>query len=91
MNVLLSYLLCSSSNSGSAGQVATKWSSYLSDGRWKIYNNKFWTTGYDFHEMSKIDPDLYSQLSKASLIIFKVSNLNKDKNIHSSSYLMLVS
>lgn len=59
------------SNSGSAGQVATKWSSYLSDGRWKIYNKKFWTTGYDFHEMSKIDPDLYSQLSKASLIIFK--------------------
>lgn len=25
--------------------------------------------------MSKIDPDLYSQLSKASLIIFKVRNL----------------
>lgn len=56
---------------GSVGEVAGKWFHYLSDGRWKVCNNKFWTTGYDFAEMSKIDPDLYSQLSKASLIIFK--------------------
>lgn len=59
------------SNSGSVGQIATKWSSYLSDGRWKICNSKFWTTGYNYAEISKISPDLYSQLSKASLIIFK--------------------
>ncbi|KAG0712003.1 Protein-glutamate O-methyltransferase [Chionoecetes opilio] len=59
------------SHPGHVGQVAAKWSSYLSDGRWKICNNKFWTTGHDFSEMSKFGGDLYSQLSKASLIIFK--------------------
>lgn len=68
-------LLCFRESPGSVGEVAGKWFRYLSDGRWKVCKNKFWTTGYDFAEMSKIDPDLYSQLSKASLIIFKVRNL----------------
>ncbi|XP_042226243.1 damage-control phosphatase ARMT1-like isoform X2 [Homarus americanus] len=56
---------------GSAGEMANKWLTYLSDGRWKVSENKFWTTDLDFADMSQIEPELYSQLSKASLIIFK--------------------
>ncbi|KAK8745668.1 hypothetical protein OTU49_000307 [Cherax quadricarinatus] len=56
---------------GSAGVLASKWQSYISNGRWKIVNNKFWTLCHDFADMKEIDPELYSQLSKSSLIIFK--------------------
>lgn len=56
---------------GSAGELADKWSNYVSDGRWKITQNKFWTTHHDFTKMSEVAPDLYTEISKASLIIFK--------------------
>ncbi|XP_045621100.2 damage-control phosphatase ARMT1 isoform X1 [Procambarus clarkii] len=54
-----------------AGEMANKWTNYISLGRWKITENKFWTLSYDFADMREVDPELYSQLSKASLIIFK--------------------
>ena len=44
----------------------------MSSGRWRFSQNKFWTTSYDYAAMSAVDPNLHSELSKASLIIFKV-------------------
>ncbi|XP_068201245.1 damage-control phosphatase ARMT1-like [Palaemon carinicauda] len=55
----------------SARELSIKWSNYLSSGRWKISQRMFWTTPCDYTCMSEVEPDLYLELSKASLIIFK--------------------
>ncbi|KAK7056526.1 hypothetical protein SK128_024903, partial [Halocaridina rubra] len=56
---------------GSSGEIANKWSNYFATGRWKIRQNKFWTTHHDFASMNDVEPDLHAELAKASLIIFK--------------------
>ncbi|CAL4068054.1 unnamed protein product, partial [Meganyctiphanes norvegica] len=53
------------------GQLGAMWETYLTEGRWKVIENRFWTSSYDFASMSDIDCGLYTELSKASLLIFK--------------------
>ncbi|XP_063598157.1 damage-control phosphatase ARMT1-like [Penaeus indicus] len=55
----------------SNAEMANKWANYLSSGQWKISENKFWTQHHDFASMNEVDPRLYSELCKASLVIFK--------------------
>ncbi|KAK3871152.1 hypothetical protein Pcinc_023007 [Petrolisthes cinctipes] len=56
---------------GACSEIGNKWKKYIEDGQWKVCESSFWTTPIPYSQMSTVDPNLYSQLSKASLIIFK--------------------
>lgn len=53
------------------GQLGAMWETYITEGRWKVVENRFWTSSYDFADMKEVDSNLYTELSKASLLIFK--------------------
>lgn len=58
---------------GACSEIGNKWKNYLESGQWKLCENTFWTMPTPYSQMSTVDPSLHSQLSKASLIIFKVT------------------
>lgn len=60
--------------SGACSEIGNKWKNYLESGQWKLCESNFWTMPTPYSQMSTVDPSLYSQLSKASLIIFKVTS-----------------
>lgn len=51
--------------------LGKKWRSFLDSGFWQIQEHNFWTSPYDYSQMKSVAGDLYSNLSKSSLIIFK--------------------
>lgn len=51
--------------------LGKKWKSFIDSGFWEIHDHRFWTSSYDYSEMQSIAGDLYSILSKSSLVIFK--------------------
>jgi hypothetical protein len=52
-------------------EVGDRWRGHLEQGRWSVHHDPFWTYPYTFCEMARVDPDLYSTLSQADLLIFK--------------------
>ncbi|RWS13060.1 protein-glutamate O-methyltransferase-like protein [Dinothrombium tinctorium] len=52
-------------------KLGSKWKNYLSEGLWVILEEDFWTLPYDYSEMQRIAPKLYSTLQEANLLIFK--------------------
>merc|ERR1711936_291741 len=51
--------------------LSSRWSGYLESGHWTLHPDSFWTYPHPFNLMENTDPDLYLQLSQASLVIFK--------------------
>ncbi|XP_060061310.1 damage-control phosphatase ARMT1 isoform X2 [Erinaceus europaeus] len=47
------------------------WESYLKVGKWVYHDHIFWTLPHEFCAMSQVAPDLYTELQKAHLILFK--------------------
>jgi len=48
-----------------------KFRSYIKSGSWIVKSHVFWTLPHDFSEMKTVSPDLYADLSRSHLIIFK--------------------
>ncbi|XP_037376556.1 damage-control phosphatase ARMT1 [Talpa occidentalis] len=47
------------------------WRNYVKTGRWVYRDHIFWTLPHEFCAMSQVAPDLYAELQKAHLILFK--------------------
>ncbi|XP_066104065.1 damage-control phosphatase ARMT1 isoform X2 [Saccopteryx bilineata] len=47
------------------------WENYIKMGRWVYHDHIFWTLPHEFCAMSQVAPDLYTELQKAQLILFK--------------------
>lgn len=63
-----------------AKQMSQRWSKFLNDSKWELKSHLFWTTPYVYPEMQRIAPDLYEELTKSQLVIFK-GDLNYRKLI----------
>ncbi|KAL4237614.1 hypothetical protein ACF0H5_002328 [Mactra antiquata] len=73
------------SNSLATSQFVTQWKNRLDSGTWKFVVNDFWTSPFPYCEMRKHSPDLYSELSNSSLLIFK-GDLNYRKLVGDRSW-----
>ncbi|XP_072256449.1 damage-control phosphatase ARMT1 isoform X2 [Pyxicephalus adspersus] len=47
------------------------WKKYLKKGTWVYHDNMFWTLPHEFWRMEEVAPDLYAELKKSDLILFK--------------------
>ena len=52
-------------------KLGARWREHLAEGRWTVHADQFWTLPHTFSEMAEADPDLYSTLGQAVLVIFK--------------------
>ncbi|XP_026560798.1 protein-glutamate O-methyltransferase isoform X1 [Pseudonaja textilis] len=52
-------------------RCGVSWEGYLKKGVWIYHDHMFWTLPHEFSSMAQIAPDLYTELQKSSLIIFK--------------------
>ena len=64
-------LLANDQQSNELKRKANQWHEYLQTGKWTICEHDFWTYYNSFCEMSLFANDLYQQLVKSALIIFK--------------------
>ncbi|XP_069677496.1 damage-control phosphatase ARMT1-like [Periplaneta americana] len=75
-----------SDKSSSLAELATRWEEYLHSGRWIVEVEDFWTLPHVYHEMKDVDPNLYTKLSEAALVIFK-GDLNYRKLLGETNWL----
>ncbi|XP_006874413.1 PREDICTED: UPF0364 protein C6orf211 homolog [Chrysochloris asiatica] len=47
------------------------WEDHIKMGRWIYHDHIFWTLPHEYCAMSQVAPDLYAELQKADLILFK--------------------
>ncbi|XP_077205921.1 damage-control phosphatase ARMT1 isoform X2 [Paroedura picta] len=47
------------------------WEENMKNGTWVYHDHFFWTLPHEFSSMAEIAPDLYAQLQKSNLILFK--------------------
>uniref|UniRef100_A0A0P6J6K1 Sugar phosphate phosphatase n=2 Tax=Heterocephalus glaber TaxID=10181 RepID=A0A0P6J6K1_HETGA len=47
------------------------WENYIKVGRWVYHDHMFWTLPHEYSAMPQIAPNLYAELQKACLILFK--------------------
>ena len=59
------------SNEPALAEVGGRWLRHVEEARWTVHSDQFWTLPHTFNEMPQADPDLYSALAQADLIIFK--------------------
>ncbi|KRZ79953.1 Uncharacterized protein T10_1340, partial [Trichinella papuae] len=52
-------------------QLSSRWSTFLKNGTFVLTKHTFWTSPYAYYEMRRIAPDLYEELEKSNLLIFK--------------------
>lgn len=52
-------------------ECGVNWENYVKTGRWVYHDHIFWTLPHEFCAMSQVAPDLYAELQKAHLILFK--------------------
>lgn len=48
-----------------------RWKGRFEDGSWKLEVDGFWTSPFPYCDMKKYSPDLYAELGKSCLVIFK--------------------
>lgn len=58
--------------------LGERWKSYEDAGIWVYEQHPFWTTGYTFWALPEEAPDVFHELSKSNLVIFK-GDLNHRK------------
>ncbi|KAI0081072.1 DUF89-domain-containing protein [Panus rudis PR-1116 ss-1] len=59
-------------------RMGLRWKQYEQEGKWVYEQHPFWCTGYTFWHLRKEAPDLFLELSKSDLVIFK-GDLNHRK------------
>ncbi|KAM6186574.1 damage-control phosphatase ARMT1 [Rhynchocyon petersi] len=47
------------------------WADYIKTGTWVYHDHVFWTLPHEYSAMAQVAPDLYAELQKADLILFK--------------------
>lgn len=52
-------------------ELTLRWKKYFQDGIWTLYDEKYWTTPFDYNDMKDRDSALFNSLSQSQLIIFK--------------------
>lgn len=62
-----------------------RWKNRLEDESWKFYASEFWTMPFPYCEMQNRYPDLYTDLGKSALLIFK-GDLNYRKLVADRSW-----
>ena len=61
----------SSSPTEELARVGKVWLQRVNQGSWVYHVHSFWTLPHDFSEMKKTAPELYTQLAKSDMILFK--------------------
>ncbi|KAL1227520.1 hypothetical protein TSPI_11109 [Trichinella spiralis] len=56
---------------GNVKLLSSRWSTFLKNGTFVLTKHTFWTSPYAYYEMRRIAPDLYEELEKSNLLIFK--------------------
>lgn len=56
---------------GAVRRLAARWRAHLAAGRWAYRDHTFWTTPFPFWWMEAAAPDLYADLARSRLLIFK--------------------
>eukprot|EP00088_Acartia_fossae_P041886 TRINITY_DN4384_c0_g1_i1.p1 TRINITY_DN4384_c0_g1~~TRINITY_DN4384_c0_g1_i1.p1 ORF type:complete len:442 (-),score=79.47 TRINITY_DN4384_c0_g1_i1:201-1526(-) len=51
--------------------LGTRWKNYVDSECWEVHVDPFWTYPHVFSEMEACDPQLYSTLAQANLVVFK--------------------
>ncbi|XP_044278675.1 damage-control phosphatase ARMT1 isoform X1 [Varanus komodoensis] len=60
-----------SANNKWMSRCGVSWESYMKNGTWVYHDHLFWTLPHEFSCMAQVTPDLYAELQKSDLIIFK--------------------
>ncbi|XP_053448398.1 damage-control phosphatase ARMT1 isoform X7 [Nycticebus coucang] len=68
-NWLIEQVKCS--NHKWMSKCGVDWENYVKMGRWVYHDHIFWTLPHEYCAMSQVAPDLYAELQKAHLILFK--------------------
>lgn len=77
--------LASSSNE-SCSTLGRKWKERVEDGSFVVIDHSFWTTSHEYAAMETIAPDLYNDLKKSCLVLFK-GDLNYRKLLADRNWL----
>ncbi|XP_004440739.1 PREDICTED: protein-glutamate O-methyltransferase [Ceratotherium simum simum] len=59
------------SNHKWVSKCGVDWENHIKMGRWVYHDHIFWTLPHEFCAMPQVAPDLYAELQKAHLILFK--------------------
>ncbi|XP_028746040.1 damage-control phosphatase ARMT1 isoform X1 [Peromyscus leucopus] len=60
-----------SSDQESTSTCGAAWENYVKMGRWIYHDHIFWTLPHPYCAMAQVAPDLYAELQKACLVLFK--------------------
>nr|XP_032803595.1 damage-control phosphatase ARMT1 isoform X1 [Petromyzon marinus] len=63
--------LLMASNHRWSSKLGATWRSHLQDGSWVYHDHMFWTFPHEYCSMEAIAPDLYAELKRSNLILFK--------------------
>ncbi|XP_051020353.1 damage-control phosphatase ARMT1 [Acomys russatus] len=59
------------SNQKATSACGAAWDNYVKSGRWIYHDHIFWTLPHPYCVMPQVAPDLYAELQKACLVLFK--------------------
>ncbi|CAG8460907.1 7014_t:CDS:2 [Dentiscutata heterogama] len=62
-------------------KLVDRWQSYIANSKWIITSDFFWTSPYSFWHLEETAPELYADLCKSHLVIFK-GDLNYRKLVY---------
>src|SRR5581483_12000278 len=62
-------------------KLAKRWQEYIDNGKWILKVDYFWTSPYAYWHFEEQAPELFSDISKSSLVIFK-GDLNYRKLVY---------
>ena len=51
--------------------TGTRWKNYIQSGSWEMIVDPFWTYPHVYTELESTDPQLYTNLKQANILIFK--------------------
>eukprot|EP00794_Sanderia_malayensis_P006557 gene6558-7298_t len=71
---------CKKSEDSVTAELGQRWANRLKEGSFVIREHPYWTYSNDYADMAKKSPDLYEDLAKSQLVIFK-GDLNYRKLI----------
>lgn len=60
-----------SANHKAMSKCGTSWEGKMKNGAWIYHDHFFWTLPHEFSSMAQVAPDLYAELQKSNLILFK--------------------
>jgi len=62
-------------------KLSKRWQGYVDNGKWILKSDDFWTSPYAYWHIKEQAPELFSDISKSSLVIFK-GDLNYRKLVY---------